>query len=54
MMDIFVLLTWVYRGILAYMAVFLVLNMTELEKLDEQVLTALVLIPVVFRLVGIK
>ena len=52
-MDIFAVMTWVYKGILAYMAVFLILNMVELDKLDEQEITALVLITVEIRLVGI-
>ncbi|MCR4424893.1 MAG: hypothetical protein NUW23_01700 [Firmicutes bacterium] len=53
-MNIFTVFNWLYRAMLIYMGVFLVWNMFEHDNVKEQVMTVLILIPIVFRVVGLK
>lgn len=53
-MTIYTLINWAYVGIVAYLVVFLLRNLFDLDDWKEQVLTVLVLIPFVLRLAGIK
>jgi hypothetical protein len=52
--NIFTVFNWLYRAMLIYMGVFLVWNMFEHDNVKEQVMTVLILIPIVFRVVGLK